>query len=77
MYPECALHSTHRHDPHLQYLTTWTYAVDNLYLHIQGQSSRAYEQKFAYAQWAWSMGVAMMANKNALFVTFVGHATRF
>ena len=36
----------------------------------------AYEQKVhAYAEWAQSMDVATMTNKNALFVTLVGHAT--
>ena len=44
------------------------YAIDDLYLyiHIQGE-----QKAHAYVKWAWSMGVAIIANRSILLVMLV------
>ena len=50
---------------------TWAYsnyyacAIDDRYLHARCAHEH---HNHAYAIWAWSIGVATMANKNTLFV---------
>ena len=47
----------------------YTSDSDDLY-----QANSAHEQKTHGLQWAWSMGVATMTNRKALFVMLVDHA---
>ena len=59
---------------HLHYSAIWTYAVDELYQHTHEAGQRAHEQKVH----AYKCIVGTINGQlNALFVTFVGHATQF
>ena len=50
-------------------LTTFTFTHDVSCVHEQKAAANMY--------WAWSRGVATIANKNTLFVTFVSRVTGF
>ena len=58
-------------------LTTFTCIYEENCVHEQKARGPAMHMHNFIVQWARSMGMAMMANENTLFVTFVGSATEF